>query len=111
VRTIPGYVSPVNGKDSAIVEKLSCGHEYVDGKFNVDALYFSYPKHPAPGETVNVVPAPREYRPRVVYVRQKSTNVNVMDVLCVISLIFLSFTVPPLVIVPALYFLGRFTGK
>jgi hypothetical protein len=107
VREIPGYVNSM-GKNTAMIEKLSCGHEFVDGKFNVDTLYFSAPRQPekivahtsvAPSVPNNEI----HYIPRPV----KKNGIRVMDVACMICMVFLAFTCPPLVILPALYFIGR----
>jgi len=112
VREIPGYQNSLNGKSNAIVEHLSCGHEFVDGKFNVDKIYFS-----APTQTMDVKGKPDftinpEYvpAPRVRYKRQ-SGGFNFMDLACMICIVFLAFTIPPLTILPVLYFLARINGK
>jgi hypothetical protein len=105
VRTIPGYRNNLTGKDTAFVEKLACGHEYVDGKFNVDNLYFSAPRSyeyresDSPGCPVNITPIPRR--------NYKRKSHGGMDGACMVSMVILGFLCPPLLIVPALYFWGR----
>ena len=101
-REIPGYVNSLTGKSTAMVERLSCSHEFVDGKFNVDSLYFSNPRpvqHPELKIQVqHQYPVP---------VQIERGGLRVMDVLCGVCAIFLLFTAPLLVIFPILYFVFR----
>ena len=110
VRTIPGYKNAITGKDTAMVEKLSCGHEFIDGKFNTDNLYYTAP---APVENLTrkveelnktiAQPIRFEYH----YPARRSGGVNTMDIAVVICLPVLALMCPPLVILPILYFIGR----
>ena len=104
VREIPGYKNPITGKSTAMVERLSCAHEYVDGKFNTDSLYFSNPK-PAPSPVQDI--EMRRPMPHYHVMGKTKSGLNLMDILCAVCLIFLAFTVPPLVIVPLIYFIFR----
>jgi hypothetical protein len=102
VREIPGYKNPLTGKNTAMIERLSCAHEYVDGRFNTDSLYFSNPKSTLSPEQ-DIEMRGTIYR----MVPKAKSGLNLMDVLCVLCLVFLAFTVPPLVIVPLIYFIFR----
>lgn len=106
-REIPGYKNPLTGKSVAMIERLSCSHEYVDGKFNVDSLYFSTPRIQQNPEHQNIsTKSPVKYH--FVFEEHKSDGgVKVLDILCAVCLIFLLVTAPPLAIVPAIYFIGR----
>jgi hypothetical protein len=101
-REIPGYVNPLNGKSTAMVERLSCSHEFVDGKFNMDSLYFS--NHRPVQQQEIKIQVQHQYP---VPVQIKRGGLQVMDVLCVVCAVFLLFTVPPLVIIPIVYFALR----
>jgi len=105
VREIPGYKNPLTGKSTAMVERLSCAHEFVDGRFNTDSLYFSNPKPvSSPVQDIEM----RRPMPQYHNVMSKPKNgLNLMDVYCFICMIFFAFTVPPLVIVPIIYFIFR----
>lgn len=105
VREIPGYKNPLTGKNTAMVERLACAHEYVDGRFNTDSLYFTNPK-PASSPVQDIEMRRPMPQPNYITSRPKS-GLNLMDVLCVLCLVFLAFTVPPLVIVPLIYFIFR----
>jgi hypothetical protein len=105
-REIPGYKNPLTGKSVAMIERLSCSHEYVDGKFNVDSLYFSTPRAPQL-PTQNIVLTPQMLRHQYKITVKSNKSIGVMDVLCAVCLIFLVVTVPPLAIVPAIYFIFR----
>ena len=107
VRTIEGYVNPLTGKNAAFVEHLSCGHEFVDGKFNVDAIYFTNPKPMIPEYKASVV----NYVPITYTPYKRKTGVNVMDVCVLCCMGFLVVAFPPLVLLPALYYIGRISSK
>lgn len=100
VRSIEGYRNSLTGKNTAIVEHLSCGHEYVDNKFNIDNIYF---RNPVVKEPVREIIRPR-------YTYRKRNGVNLMDICVLVCLVCLAFMVPPLVILPALYYIGRIKG-
>jgi len=98
VRTIEGYHNALTGKNNAIVEHLSCGHEFIDNKFNIDNIYFTNPV--VPKELNKEIIQPR-------YIYKERNGVNLMDICVLVCLVCLAFMVPPLVILPVLYFLGR----
>jgi len=112
VREIQGYHNPLTNKNTAIVEKLSCGHEYIDGKFNVDNIYFTNPINKTAEILQKTVESiPKEINVNVnhqyVPIRQGNGGLRIMDMMCLICLVALSFMCPPLVIIPILYFIGR----
>lgn len=103
------YINSI-GTHTAIVEYLSCSpqhHRYVDGRFDIDNLYYSSNKS---ASQINV---PSE-KPSVVnisyinYGEQRSKkSLNLLDILCAGCLVFLVMIFPPLAIIPTLYFVGR----
>lgn len=115
MRAIMGYKNHLTGKNVAMVEHLSCGHEYVDNKFNVDSLYFTMPNpsglsrdekqlEKAKDDQLKTdIPKPQQHYP----VSQPRGGLTVMDIACLICTVFLAFTVPPLVVIPILYFAFR----
>lgn len=107
VREIEGYRNALTGKNTAIIEKLSCGHEFVDGKFNIDAVYFSQPKIKPQSDAERFPQNPVPVHIEVVAPPRKSNNVTVMDILCLGCLVLFLVTIPPLAILPIVYFIGR----
>jgi len=101
-RSIEGYCNHITGKNTAIVEHLSCGHEYVDNRFNVDAIYFHNP------ETKCLEP---KFRERVAYVPYKRKGMNAMDVCVLGCMVCLAVMFPPLIVLPVLYFSGRLNSR
>ena len=102
VREIPGYHNNLTGKNNAIVEHLACGHEFVDGKFNIEKIYFTAPNKP----TAKVQESAEQFPP--VYITyMKPKTFNIFDGICALCLLFLAFTMPPLAIFPLFYFICR----
>lgn len=103
-RTIKGYVNPVNMKNVAFIEHLGCGHEFVDGKFNIDKLYFTEPIRDTQSRQVMPIKQTR-YENRIVY---KKSGFNHWDAFMMICLVVNLCTAPVFAVLPVLYFIGRF---
>ena len=103
-RAIPGYTNPVTQKNVAFIEHLACGHEFVDGKFNVDKLFFSAPSIPAAASTTNNATKVFHTLPKYVRPRQ---SINIWDFINAACLIVNVLTCPILAVFPIVYFLNR----
>ncbi len=110
VREIPGYHNPITGKNTAIVERLSCSHEYVDGRFNVSSIYFTNPTPnslpPMPSQKIELKVIPQQQ-----YESKRSHGLRFMDLLCMVCLVVLAFTIPILVVLPLTYFICRLSTQ
>jgi hypothetical protein len=124
VRSIQGYKNPLTGKSTAIIERLACGHEYVDGKFNVsvESLYFIKPVgsiKPADILKSNLVnPVELKIEKCEIYYDNlykalsyanpsRRKPFGIMDAIMMVCTVVLAVIYPPLVILPVLYFMFR----
>ena len=111
IREIPGYRNPLTGKNTAFIEKLSCGHELIDNKFNLDSIYFTNPENKSIEKlqkTINIKEVNINVNHRIIPdTYHKKNKITLLDISCMVCLVFLVFACPPLTILPLFYFIGR----
>ena len=111
VRDIPGYKNHLTGKENAIVETLSCGHQYIDNKFDLNSIYFTNPINKTTEilqKTIDIKEININVNHRIIPdTYHKKGGINLLDIICLICLVFLAFACPPLTILPLFYFIGR----
>jgi hypothetical protein len=109
VREIVGYRNILTGKNTAIVERLVCGHEFVDGKFNLDCVYHAS----SAGQRFEVAqPKPVDIHRGDIRIHlepkiRKASGISLMDMACMLCFPVLLFAFPPLVMLPIVYFIAR----
>lgn len=126
-KEIPGYKNVLNGKNTAIIETLTCKHEFVDGRFNTDSLYHTSnsPKQKEQQEYHPEESKPKEHNndvAKIEYVHvyhhydeqvpaRRSGGLNMLDVMCMIGTVVIVMTVPVLLIFPLGYLILRLSTR
>lgn len=109
-RDIPGYKNPLTGLSTAMVEKLSCGHEFVDGKFNVDSLYHSNPIPPQEVQD-NLMQSVAIHHHHNYKKSKRKGRLTGLDIAVMACSVVLTIMFPPLIVLPILYFLFRMNAE